>query len=287
MFWLWCARVAWVLLPVTAGGALADAISGWPVGPSRTATVMLWIAWSVGLLALLAPRPVGCTLLRVVAPVAVVCAVGSITSATTASSIVAVASTVAAAALALSAPVVTAAGNALAYGDEQRFPLRIPTVLLLGPVPLAVAAIAAGVTVGPLLLADADILAGAVLTAAGLPLAFFVFRALHALSPRWLVIVPAGLTFVDPLTLGEPTLVRREEIEGVARVPAAPVQGALDLRLGTIVGGVVVALTEPVPFARRRGRSRADLVETRIVVVALARPGVLLALARSRRLKTR
>jgi hypothetical protein len=102
-----------------------------------------------------------------------------------------------------------------------------------------------------------------------------------------LVIVPAGLTFVDPLTLGEPTLARREEIAEVGRVPAAPVEGALDLRLGTLVGGVVVALTEPVPFVRRRGRARAEVVEATGVVVALARPGALLALARSRRLKTR
>ena len=283
---MWCARAAWVLLPVTAGGALADAITGWPVGPDRLATVLLWVAWSVGLLALLVPRPVGCTVLRVLAPVAVVCAIMSVNSTTAASATLAVVSTVIAAAFALSAPVVAAAGNALAYGDEQRFALRIPTVLLLGPVPLAIAIITAGVSVGPLLLADADFVGGVILTVVGVPLAFLVFRSLHTLSPRWLVVVPAGLTFVDPLTLGEPTLVRRDEIAQVARVPAAAMPDTLDLRLGTLAGGVAVTLSAPVAFARRRGRARATLVETRTVVVALARPRALLALARARRLKT-
>ena len=71
---LWCARLAWAALPVTAGGAIADALDGWPTGPARFATVLLWTAWAAGLLALLALRPWGLTLLRVIAPVAVACA---------------------------------------------------------------------------------------------------------------------------------------------------------------------------------------------------------------------
>ena len=53
--------------------------------------------------------------------------------------ILAVSTSVVAGFFVLSAPVSNATGNALAYGDEQRFLLRIPTPLLLGPVPLAVA----------------------------------------------------------------------------------------------------------------------------------------------------
>ena len=40
-------------------------------GPARVAAVLLWAAWTIGLVALLAPRPWGLTALRVVAPAAV------------------------------------------------------------------------------------------------------------------------------------------------------------------------------------------------------------------------
>lgn len=286
--WLWSARVAWLVLPVTAGTAFADAIDGWSDGPRVCAVVLLWIAWSAGLLALLAPRPWGCTLLRVVAPVSVACAIASAWSTSEDAAALAIASTTVAAALVCSAPVVAAAGNALAYGEEQRFPLRIPTPLLLGPVPLAIAVIAIGIASGPLLLADANLVAGLPCLIAGLALAWFLARSLHVLSQRWLVVVPAGLTFVDPLTLAEPVLAQRADIASVQRIPGAPAGGdTLDLRVGTVAGGVVVALAGSVSFARRRGRARAQLVEPAAVAVALARPAALLALASRRRITTR
>src|SRR4029077_10912408 len=75
MVGLWCARLAWVLLPVSVGAALSDALDSWSTGPARVATVLAWSAWSLGLVALLAPRSWGLTALRVLAPAAVVVAV--------------------------------------------------------------------------------------------------------------------------------------------------------------------------------------------------------------------
>ena len=155
---VWCARLTWALLPVSdrcraRRRARADG------RPARRAlaAVLLWAAWTLGLVALLAPRPWGLTSLRVVAPAAVVVALLAIGSTSAASATLAVTSVVVAAAFALSAPVAQAAGNALAYGDEIRFPLRIPLALFFGPVPLAVALIAAGASVGPLLLAEREL----------------------------------------------------------------------------------------------------------------------------------
>jgi len=285
---LWCARLAWTALPVTLGGAIADALDRWPAGPARLAMVLLWTAWAAGLLALLAPRPWGLTLLRVTAPVAVACAVLSITSTSAASATIAVATSVLGAALALSDPIAAAAGNALAYGDEVRFPTRIPTPLLLGPVPLAVALVVAGAVTGPLLLADANLIAGAVCTVIGVPAAWLIVRSLDALSRRWVVLVPAGIAIVDPLTLLEPVLVRREVTRRLYRVPGRSLPGdVLDLRLGSVVGGVEIELEAPVTFGRRRGRVDAQLVDTDRVVVAVTRPDALLALAGNRRLPIR
>ena len=118
---------------------------------------------------------------------------------------------------ALSAPVAQATGNALAYGDEVRFPLRIPPALFLGPVPLAVLLIGAGVSVGPLLIANEHYVAGVVLTVVGVAVAAVLARSLHALSLRWLVLVPAGVVVVDPLALADPVLMRREVIDHVER----------------------------------------------------------------------
>jgi hypothetical protein len=285
---LWCARVAWGVLPATTGGAIADAIDGWPSGPVRAATVLLWAAWAAGLLALLAPRPWGLTVLRVIAPLAIVCTVASVTSTSAISALIAIASSVIGAALALSEPVVAASGNALAYGDEVRFPMRIPTPLLLGPVPLAIALIGAGAVSGVLFLSDANIIAGVVLVVVGLPVASIIARSLDALSHRWVVLVPAGIAIVDPLTLTDPVLLRRDTVTRVVPVPgkSRPAR-VLDLRLGTLAGGIEIKLAAPATFGRRRGRAGAELLECDVVTVAVTRPDALLALAADRRMPTR
>jgi len=198
----------------------------------------------------------------------------------------AVSSAVVAAAFALSAPVAQAAGNALAYGDEIRFPLRIPLSLFLGPVPLAVTFTGAGVSVGPLLLADGHYVAGAILTLAGVAIAVALLRSLHSLADRWVVLVPAGLVVVDPLSLVDPVLMRREQIRSVKRSrdarPAS--EGGLDLRLGTLPGTIELSLREPQSFARRRGRRDSELRDADVVLVATVRADALVRTASERRI---
>jgi hypothetical protein len=283
---LWCARLVWIVLPATAGDAFADAVRGWPVGPARLATVFAWAAWAAGLLALLAPRPWGTTLLRVVAPLLALVSLFTITSTSAGTALAAVVTTLAAAVLALSEPVTAAAGNALAYGDELRYPMRIPTPLLLGPVPLAVVIAGCGAIAGPLLLADANLIFGIPLTIIGLAIAWFVVRALHALSRRWVVMVPAGVTLVDSLTLVDPVLLTRDFIAAMRRVPATALDhSVLDLRLGSMGGGIEIELEEPAQFARRQGRASGALVEAEVIATSVARPRALLAQADARHIR--
>jgi hypothetical protein len=285
LIWLWCTRVAWALVPVTSGTALADATDSWSTAPARCAAIILWAVWAAGMFTLLAPRPWGLTLLRIVAPCGFLCVALSATSTSSVSAALALVSSGLAAVLALSAPVATAAANALAYGDEQRFGLRIPMPLLLGPVPFAVVLAGAGPVIGPLLLADGRYVAGALATIAGVPIAAFVVRALHPLALRWFVIVPAGIAIADPLTLTEPVLVRREHISSLRRTAtAAPGADALDLRLGTLAGSIEIDLSEPVEFGRRRGRRNADVVAPRLLAVAVVRADAAVARARQRRI---
>jgi hypothetical protein len=281
---LWCARLTWVLLPVSAGAALSDALSGWSTAPARVATVLLWAAWAVGLMALLAPRPWGLTALRVVAPAAVIVTILSAAGTSAGVAVLAVSSSVVAAAFALSASVAQAAANAMAYGDEIRFPLHIPLSLFLGPVPLAVLLIAAGVSTGPLLLAERHYVAGVAATVVGLPIAAALARSLHSLSQRFVVIVPAGLVVVDPLTLVDPVLMRREQIRAVRHLKKAADGGGLDLRLGTLPGTIQLSLHEPQSFGRRRGRHDAEMVDTDVVLVSTVRAGALVQAAGARRI---
>lgn len=268
MIFVWCARVAWVSLPLTTGDALADAIGSWSDAPALVAAVLAWSAWAIGLVALLAPRPWGVTCLRVAAPAAVACALAAIGPAGTASAALAVSSAVVAASFALSAPVSMAAASALAYGDEVRFPLRVPPPLLATVVPVAVAVVAAGVTAGPLLLADGRWAAGALAVVVGVPGAAFAARSLHSLARRWFVLVPAGFVVVDPLLLLDPVLVRREQVARLGRASGtAPAGEVLDVRLGA-GPGIRAVLREPVTVGRRAGRRDGVLVTARTLLVA-------------------
>jgi hypothetical protein len=284
MTWMWCARLTWALLPVSVGTALADALGSWSTTPSRVATVLAWAAWSLGLIALFAPRAWGLTCLRVLAPAAVVVAALAAFGTDAGPAVVAIGSSLVTAAFACSAPVAQAAANSEAYGDEIRFPLRIPPSLFLGPVPLAIASIAAGVAIGPLLLADGRISAGLVVTAVGLALAAALGRSLHSLSRRWLVLVPAGLVVADPLTLTDPVLMRREQILAIEWAPATAPAGVFDLRLGSAAGTVEVRLRAAQTFSRRRGRRQMDMRDADTILVSTVLTGALMQAAAARRI---
>ena len=212
---LWLVRLAWASLPLTAGPAAGDALAGWSTPPRTLAEALLWAAWATSLLALLAPHPIGLTVLRVVAPAFVVLAaiVAVTQSADAAPAVVALVATVVAAGLVIGLPAVSfACANAVAYGDERRYPLRTPPVLWLGPLPVAPLLVAAGLAGGPLLLADGRIVTGVITLVLGIPVAALAARSLHSLSGRWAVLVPAGLVLVDSMTLPDPVLFLRERI---------------------------------------------------------------------------
>jgi hypothetical protein len=283
---LWCARFVWLVLPVATGSAFGDALASWSTAPARVATVLLWLAWGVGLLALFAPRPWGLTALRIVAPLGVIATIATITSTSSGAATIALTNAMLAAILALASPVNEACANALAYGDEWRAPLHVPTPLLIAPVPLGILLVGVGAASGPLLLADGRFIVGAIAFVLGMIVAFACVRSLHALSRRWLVVVPAGLTIADPLTLADPVLMRRETITAVRRVSLALPADTLDLRLGTTAGALEIELTEPAAFARRRGRAGGEAVEATGIAVAVVRPVALLELVAARRIPT-
>jgi hypothetical protein len=283
--------VAWVTLPLTAGPAAGASIESWSDAPRVAAATLLWLAWGAGLLATLSPRPQTLTALRVIAPAFAVTAVlAAFDGSASALAIVgALVATLVCVALASGHDIASAAANALAYGDEQRFPLRVPPALFLGPLPVARLLVAGGV-VGPiLLLADGEIVLGLVALAIGAVVVFLLSRSLESLSRRWAVLVPAGFVIVDPLTLADPTLFLREHVRHLAPEATEPSPpGTLDLRLGAGVGSVSVGFDDAIELVRAsRGRRGGETVTTGEIRVAVARRDEMLRLAAARRLPVR
>jgi hypothetical protein len=268
----WLARLTWIVLAFTSASALADATSGWSSAPRAVSAAGLWLAWGGGLLALLAPRPWGFTVLRVASTVAVGVALAATVDQRSLEHFAALAVAIVAVAIACSASVAHACADGAAYGYERRFPLRAPFALMIGGIPITAAVVAAGVGAGPLLLADRRWWWGAAATAIGFPAAALAVRALHSLDRRWLVVVPAGFVVADPLTLSDPVLLPSEIVAAVADAAVDAPPGALDLRLGTAFGGLAVRTREPGTFVRRAGRAEVAPVETDTVLVTPLRP---------------
>jgi hypothetical protein len=283
----WVLTGVWATLPLTAGGAVSDAVTGWAPAPRAVAAVLCWTAWAVVLLGVVVPRPLALTAARLVAPcfalVAIVIAV--VGDVDTPSAAMAVVATLAAAVLAARPALALAAANASAYGSEQRFPLRVPTALFFGPLPAVRVLFGAAVASGPLLLADGQWLAGSIALATGAGIAAFAARSLHALSTRWVVLVPAGVVVMDPLTMADPVLFLRERIVSVRPlVGAVAPEGALDLRLGAVAGSVSIDLDEPAElFRSARARKGSVRVQASTICVAVVRaPAFLDEAARQR-----
>jgi len=288
---LWLLRVAWVTLPLTAGPAASAAVRDWSDATRVVAEVLLWLAWGVGLLATLAPRPDTLTALRVVAPALFLSAVLAAVSGepSTLAAAVGVVATLACALLTSGHDIAIAAANAASYGDETRYPLRTPPALFLGPLPLARLLVAASFVAGPLLLADGEIIWGVVAVIVAVPVVYLLARSLIGLASRWAVLVPAGFVVVDPFTLSDPHLFLREHLRWMAPVTAgAAPEGAVDLRLGATSGSIAVHFDAPADLVRSMpGRRGAETVHTDEICVAVVRHAELLHLAADRRLPVR
>jgi len=284
----WILAAVWATLPLTAGGALGDAVASWSTAPAPVAAVLAWLVWAAGLLAVVVPRPVGLTVLRCVAPDLVVVAAVILVAdaAPVASAVVALVATLVAAVLVARPAFARTSLGAVAYGDEERFPLRVPTALFLGPLPAVRGLVGAALVVGPLLLADGRWVVGAVSVAVGAAVVWLGGRALHGLSGRFVVLVPAGFVIVDPLTLSDPVLFLRERIVHLRAGGPTPPPGALDLRLGATAGTVEVVLTgEAEVFRATRARRGSRIERAATLLVAVPDRATVLRRAAERRIR--
>ncbi len=283
----WALRALWLVLPFTAGPVLAAALDGASPSLRATASVGAWSAWAVVVVALLVPSCPSLTVVRVVAPAALAAAVVAAATGESSSAEVAsgLATSVAAVALAMLPETGTWMVNGDAYGDERRHLLRPPAVLVAGPIPMAWAVLVASIVGGPLLVAAGREVVGGLALVVGIPVAVVLARALHSLTQRWAVLVPAGLVVKDHLAVLDPVLLRRTDIEVLAPAPADA--ESLDLTAGARGMALEARLHEAVPLVRvRPGRRRGEPGRSAALRFTPTRPGTVLVEARRRRIRT-
>lgn len=284
----WPFRAAWAVLAVGAGPAFADALDGASRPVQLVAALALWAGWAGVMAAALVPSAPTLTVLRLAAPAPLVAAVAAASAGPAgADDAVAIALGIAVVGTALLPALTDAFVDGSSYGSERRFALRTPPSLLLGPAPVAwLLAVALPATAALLLAAEAW-LAGVVAGAAGVVGARLGVPAIHRLSRRWLVFVPAGVVVHDHVALADPVLLRRNSLRAIGPAPADAVErGAHDLTLGASGLALQLALLRATEVAVARGSGRrreAVPVRAERYIVTPVRPGAVLAEARARR----
>jgi hypothetical protein len=281
----WVLRAVWALLPLTAGPVLAAGLDGRSGPVQVVASVGLWASWALVLVATLAPHPAGLTALRLLAPAGVVAVIVSIVvgDPSTAAAFVGVVGMGAAGALAFAPETGSLFVNGPAYPNERRYLLRVPGALLLGPLVLAWAICVGGPAAGVLLLAARQWVAGVIVLVLSSGACFVLVRALHGLSRRWVVFVPAGVVLHDPMTLADPVLFQRRVIEALRPAPAG--SDSLDLTQRAVGLALELLLKEKVPMVLVRPGNRAgEAGASARLLFTPTRPGAVLRDADARRL---
>lgn len=281
---LWIARGAWALLPLGAGPALGHALAEASRPVQLTASLGLWAAWGVGLVASLVPTTVSLTTWRLLAPgplAVVAVALVHRSDGGAGALAVAVAHALVVAVLVFTGEVGEIFVQGSAYGAEHRFPLRVPGPLLVGPLPIGWALAAAGLMAGPLLVAAERWWQGALVTLSGAAWAGVFAPRCHRLSRRFVVFVPAGFVIHDHLVLADTALFSADTVHGMRLAPvgteAADATGAAlgrALEVHVEKGMLVMAGTLKKPGG--------TALHVRSLLVSPTRPGRVLAQAATR-----
>lgn len=270
---LWVLRALWVALAPLLAASISGGLEHAAPAGRVTASILWWVVVAAGVVAVVVPSSAALTGVRMVAPLTVpVAALALVGGAGTAVGGAALGVAVVTAAVALSGETAEAFVQASAYGQERRFPLRTPAVILPAAVLVWLVWAAAVVAAGVLLGNGAWALGGA-LAAVAAALTLPVVRRLHALARRWLVLVPAGVVLHDPVVLGESLMLPTANVASFGLALAGT--EALDLTGPAGGHAVEIRAREMVLAQLRAGRSRpaGTAVHVQSYLTAPVRPG--------------
>jgi hypothetical protein len=278
----WIARAGWIIVAVVGGSAVQAAVEGRSSAVVWTTAIGGWLLWGLVALALAIASVRSLTVVRVGVPLATVATIAAAIGGAPALDL-----------LGLGTPAIITLGavsaaefgrqfvEASAYGDEERFPLRLPvaagTAAVVSWLIWAPALIA-----GPLLLAAEQWIVGAVLVVVAVGGGVFLAPRWHRLSERWFVLVPAGIVLHDPVVLADTFPLRSGQIAHIGLAPTDT--EAADLTGPASGYAIEVATTESVTtvFAFTPAEPNGRAIHLMSFLAAPSRPGAVLRAAKRR-----
>lgn len=278
----WVARAAWVGVALAGGGAVEGAVDERSDAVRWTVAVGGWGVWALVALGLALASVRSLTAVRVLAPISLVATVAVAVAGAPGADVALLAVPAAITTLAaMSAEFGREFVQASAYGDEQRFPLRVPVAA--GTAAVVVWLVwAPTVVAGPLLLAAGSWVFGGLCAAVALAGAVFVGPRWHRLSRRWFVLVPAGLVVVDPVVLADTLMVKTSQLAALRLAPADTQAADLTGPASGYAVEVTTAETVTTVFAFTPKEPNGRAIHMTSFLVSPTRPGAALRAAGDR-----
>ena len=278
----WVARVAWIVVAVIGGSAVESAVEGRSSPVVWTVAIGGWGLWAVAALGLAIASVWSLTVVRVVVPLALVATLAAGVGGAAAIDLVLLGGpAIIAAAAVMTAEFGRQYVQASAYGDEERFPLRVPVGAGLAAV-VAWLLWATAVFTGPLLIAAASWIAGVLLCVLAVAGAVLLGPRWHRLAKRWFVLVPAGIVVHDPVVLADTFPLRTAQVASIGLAPADTQAADLTGPASGYAVEITTAESVTTVFAFTPADPNGKAIQLRSFLIAPSRPGRSLRSARAR-----
>ena len=268
----WITRIAWLLAALLPNSLMAD-VDRFSDSANFVFDVQGWAMWALVLVALWVPHPIALTTARMLAPLTAVLMAARLAGTEWGPlPILATFAALVACSIVFTAEFGAEQVQAGAFGNERRFPLRIPAPLVL-PTVIGWLFFATALIAGPLVVVANEWPIAIPVAVVALVVLWFIPQRLHQLSKRWLVRVPAGWVVHDAVLLGDNILVRTHELQSMTI--ASSDTEAFDLTGLTRGSALEIQLRDSTtvrltPFASKLTKT-LDVVHTKALLVAPTR----------------
>jgi hypothetical protein len=244
-----------------------------------TGTTLAWAVWGAVVIASFISHPITLTVLRIGTPVVAGFMIFVVANQdTSVRQITSAAVSIAVLLLSFSAEIGSIYVQASAYGDEKRFALR-PPVVLIAPILLSTLVADLSIISLPLLVAAKD-WPVAIVSLVGLYIsARYFLPRIHSLSRRWLVFVPAGVVIHDEIVLSINLMIRKQDLSQIQL--ARDNSAAADLSALTWGVPLEFSFNKPLDVSLTsigaKHLNTVSAIHAQSVLVATSRPGAVLS----------
>ena len=248
-----------------------------------TGSTLAWAVWGTVVIASYISHPITLTVLRIGTPVVAGFMIFVVFNQGTSgghiiSKAVSAAVSVAVLLLSFSAEIGSIYVQASAYGDEKRFALR-PPVVLIAPILLSALFAELSIIAFPLLVAARNWSVAAVSLSGVYLSTKYLLPRIHLLSRRWLVFVPAGVVVHDEIVLSTNLMIRKQDLSKIqlARENSA----AADLSALTWGVPLEFLFNKPLDISLTsigaKHLNTVSAIHAQSVLIATSRPGAVIS----------